>query len=353
MSLFTSIASPKTIKKLHTVNYKDLEKAGIKLRCARLGFIIDLRYKEKIKLLNEVLSLFKNYIEICMTSDVDVPEECPIAHFVEIDFFYEESDDELYQIFLSNIEPLKNYIFTQENGHDKLADVYITAYKKIKSYDILIKGCKDTLNTAEEGPQKMLVQKILALDLASREENKKKKTQAYNSKLKFRENKTRLDLELNPEDAALFNQIKKEENLKSNIDVMRFLMKNHLPAKETLSEDDENAFNIFYENYKAASDRLNILALLCNTGKSQNIKPDNITDVAEQLSEAREYIFKISDKRNTFKNADIKEIRKIRNINSTLPKNASQIQAKGIDTEKVIDIFSVIKDETYIYVENR
>lgn len=351
MSLFTSIASPKTIKKLHTVNYKDLEKAGIKLRCARLGFIIDLRYKEKIKLLNEVLSLFKNYIEIYMTSDM--PEECPIAHFVEIDFYYEESDDELYQIFLSNIEPLKNYIFTQENGHDKLANVYITAYKKIKSYDILIKGCKDTLNTAEEGPQKMLVQKILALDLASREENKKKKTQAYNRKLKFRENKTRIDLELNSEDLAMFQNIKEKEYLRSNIEVLRYLMNLYENSTE-ISEDSElEIFETFYKLYLEAADKLNLYAKNCNRGEKDKIPTTGMHTIKDLVSTANETIGRIKNLHKTFMQAELKKVVKIDNINRTYRSNITQLENNEIDTLDIVNIFTAISNMTEPHTKNR
>lgn len=344
MSLFDKIPITPDVNKLYNIDYKKLQESGIKLQKQNFTVCVPIKYKEKIKTLNQILSIFKNYIEIKIR-DNKYPKFYPMYTYIEFELYFENAMDDIYNSFLNCIEPVAKYIVNDDNRVDFLAKVTMTAWRKTDRYEDLIKMCK-AKDTA-------LNKRILELDFESKQEAERKKTQAYNSKLKFRENKTRLDLELKPEDAALFNQIKKEENLKSNIDVLRFLMKNYLPAKETLSEDDERAFNIFYENYKAASDRLNILALLCNTGKSQNIKPDDITDVAELLSEAREYVFKISDKRNTFKNADIKETRKIRNINSTLPKNASQIQAKGIDTEKVIDIFSVIKDETYIYVENR
>lgn len=332
------------MNKLYNIDYKKLQESGVKLQKQKFTVCVPINYKEKIKTLNEILGIYKNYIEI-KEKENKWPQFYPMYTYIEFELYFENAMDDIYNSFLNCIEPVAKYIINDDNRVDFFAKVTMTAWRKTDRYEDLIKKCK-TKDT-------VLNKRILEFDFESKQEAEKKKTQAYNSKLKFRENKTRLDLELNPEDAALFNQIKKEESLKSNIDVLRFLMKNHLPAKETLSEDDENAFNTFYENYKAASDRLNILALLCNTGKSQNIKPDDITDVAELLSEAREYIFKISDKRNVFKNADIKEIRKIRNINSTLPKNASQIQAKGISTEKVIDIFSVIKDETFIYVENR
>lgn len=344
MSLYTKIPITPDVNKLYNIDYKKLQESGVKLQKQNFTIFIPINYKEKIKTLNQILDIFKNYIEI-KKKENKWPKFYPMYTYIEFELYFENAMDDIYNSFLDCIEPVAKYIVNDDNRVDFLAKVTMTAWRKTDKYEDLIKMCK-AKDTA-------LNKRILELDFEGKQEAEKKKTQAYNSKLKFRENKTRLDLELNPEDAALFNQIKKEEALKSNIDVLRFLMKNHLPAKETLSEDDERAFNIFYENYKAASDRLNILALLCNTGKADTIKPDDITDVAELLSEAREYIFKISDKRNVFKNADIKEIRKIRNINSTLPKNASQIQAKGIDTEKVIDIFSVIKDETFIYVENR
>lgn len=344
MSLFNKIPITPDVNKLYNIDYKKLQESGVKLQKQKFEVFVPIKYKEKIKALNKILDIFKNYIEIKIR-DNKYPKVYPMYTYIEFELYFENAMDDIYNSFLNCIEPVAKYIVNDDNRVDFLAKVTIKAWKKIGRYEDLIKMCK--------AKDAVLNKRILELDFESKQEAEKKKTQAYNSKLKFRENKTRLDLELNPEDAALFNQIKKEENLKSNIDVLRFLMKNHLPAKETLSEDDERAFNIFYENYKAASDRLNILALLCNTGKADTIKPDDITDVAELLSEAREYIFKISDKRNVFKNSDVKEIRKIRNINSTLPKNASQIQAKGIDTEKVIDIFSVIKNETYIYVENR
>lgn len=344
MSLFTNIPITPDVNKLYNIDYKKLKESGVKLQKQNFTIFVPIKYKEKIKTLNEILGIYKNYIKITKR-DNEWPKAYPMYTYMEFELYFENAMDDIYNSFLNCIEPVAKYIVTDNDRIDFFARANMTAWKKIGRYEELLKTCKVS--------DAIIHKRILELDFESKQEAEKKKTQAYNSKLKFRENKTRLDLELNPEDAALFNQIKKEENLKSNIDVLRFLMKNHLPAKETLSEDDERAFNTFFENYRAASDRLNILALLCNTGKSQNIKPDDITDVAELLSEAREYIFKISDKRNVFKNADTKEIRKIRNINSTLPKNASQIQAKGINTEKVIDIFSVIKDETYIYVENR
>ena len=344
MSMINRMPITPDVNKLYNIDYKKLQESGVKLQKQKFTICVPIKYKEKIKTLNQILGIYKNYIEIKKRYN-EWPQVYPIYTYMEFELYFENAMDDIYNSFLNCIEPIAQYIINDSGRVDFFANVHMKAWRKAGRYEDLIKMCK-AKDTA-------LNKRILELDFESKQEAEKKKTQAYNSKLKFRENKTRLDLELNPEDAALFNQIKKEENLKSNIDVLRFLMKNHLPAKETLSEDDERAFNIFYENYKAASDRLNILALLCNTGKTDTIKPDNITDVVGLLSEAREYIFKISDKRNVFKNADIKEIRKIRNINSTLPKNASQIQAKGIDTEKVIDIFSVIKDETYIYVENR
>lgn len=345
MSLFTNIPITPDMNKLYNIDYKKLQESGVKLQKQKFTVCVPIKYKEKIKTLNQILNIFKNYIEIKKREN-EWPQVYPMYTYMEFELYFENAMDDIYNSFLNSIEPIEKYFINDNNREDFLAKVYMKAWRKINRYDDLIKACKKNNSS--------LNKRILELDFESNQEREeKKKTQAYNRKLKFREGKTRIDLELNSEDLAMFQNIKEKEYLRSNIDVLRYLMNLYENSTE-ISEDSElEIFETFYKLYLEAADKLNLYAKNCNRGEKDKIPTTGMHTIKDLVSTANETIGRIKNLHKTFMQAELKKVVKIDNINRTYRSNITQLENNEIDTLDIVNIFTAISNMTEPHTKNR
>lgn len=265
--------------------------------------------------------------------------------YIEFELYFENAMDDIYNSFLNCIEPVAKYIINDDNRVDFLAKVTMTAWKKTDRYEDLIKICK--------AKDAVLNKRILELDFESKQEAERKKTQAYDRKLKFRENKTRIDLELNSEDLAMFQNIKEKEYLRSNIEVLRYLMNLYENSTE-ISEDSElEIFETFYKLYLEAADKLNLYAKNCNRGEKDKIPTTGMHTIKDLVSTANETIGRIKNLHKTFMQAELKKVVKIDNINRTYRSNITQLENNEIDTLDIVNIFTSISNMTEPHTKNR
>lgn len=344
MSQITRMPITPDVNKLYNIDYKKLQESGVKLQKQKFEVFVPIKYKEKIKALNKILDIFKNYIEIKIR-DNKYPKVYPMYTYIEFELYFENAMDDIYNSFLNSIEPIEKYFVNDDNRVDFLAKVTIKAWKKIGRYEDLIKICK--------AKDAVLNKRILELDFESKQEAEKKKTQAYNRKLKFREGKTRIDLELNSEDLALFQNIKEKEYLRSNIDVLRYLMNLYENSTE-ISEDSElEIFETFYKLYLEAADKLNLYAKNCNRGEKDKIPTTGMHTIKDLVSTANETIGRIKNLHKTFMQAELKKVVKIDNINKTYRSNITQLESNEIDTLDIVNIFTSISNMTEPHTKNR
>ena len=344
MSLYTKIPITPDVNKLYNIDYKKLQESGVKLQKQKFEVFVPIKYKEKIKALNKILDIFKNYIEIKIR-DNKYPKVYPMYTYIEFELYFENAMDDIYNSFLNCIEPVAKYIVNDDNRVDFLAKVTIKAWKKIGRYEDLIKMCK--------AKDAVLNKRILELDFESKQEAEKKKTQAYNRKLKFREGKTRIDLELNSKDLEMFQNIKEKEYLRSNIDVLRYLMNLYENSTE-ISEDSElEIFETFYKLYLEAADKLNLYAKYCNRGEKDKIPTTGMHTIKDLVSTANETIGRIKNLHKTFMQAELKKVVKIDNINKTYRSNITQLESNEIDTLDIVNIFTSISNMTEPHTKNR
>lgn len=344
MSQITRMPITPDVNKLYNIDYKKLQESGVQLQKQKFEVFVPIKYKEKIKALNKILDIFKNYIEIKIR-DNKYPKVYPMYTYIEFELYFENAMDDIYNSFLNSIEPIEKYFVNDDNRVDFLAKVTIKAWKKIGRYEDLIKMCK--------AKDAVLNKRILELDFEGRQEAEKKKIQAYNRKLKFREGKTRIDLELNSEDLEMFQNIKEKEYLRSNIDVLRYLMNLYENSTE-ISEDSElEIFETFYKLYLEAADKLNLYAKYCNRGEKDKIPTTGMHTIKDLVSTANETIGRIKNLHKTFMQAELKKVVKIDNINKTYRSNITQLESNEIDTLDIVNIFTSISNMTEPHTKNR
>lgn len=344
MSQITRMPITPDVNKLYNIDYKKLQESGVQLQKQKFEVFVPIKYKEKIKAVNKILDIFKNYIEIKIR-DNKYPKVYPMYTYIEFELYFENAMDDIYNSFLNSIEPIEKYFVNDDNRVDFLAKVTIKAWKKIGRYEDLIKMCK--------AKDAVLNKRILELDFESKQEAEKKKIQAYNRKLKFREGKTRIDLELNSEDLEMFQNIKEKEYLRSNIDVLRYLMNLYENSTE-ISEDSElEIFETFYKLYLEAADKLNLYAKYCNRGEKDKIPTTGMHTIKDLVSTANETIGRIKNLHKTFMQAELKKVVKIDNINKTYRSNITQLESNEIDTLDIVNIFTSISNMTEPHTKNR
>lgn len=145
MSLFDKIPITPDVNKLYNIDYKKLQESGIKLQKQKFTVCVPIKYKEKIKTLNEILSIFKNYIEITK-KDNEWPKAYPMYTCIEFELYFENAMDDIYNSFLNCIEPIAQYVINDSDRVDFFAKTNMKVWKKSGKYEEFINKCKASVH---------------------------------------------------------------------------------------------------------------------------------------------------------------------------------------------------------------